>query len=234
MISYHGVKILEPGDEFPDPRFGPPDDPIAFGFELTPDLMLAGYRRGLFAWSVNPVTWWSPDPRAVLPLNAFYVSRRLARKIKSRPFRVTLDEGFLQVVEQCSKPRSAENGVWITSEFVRAYQRLHSQGYAHSVECWTDERLAGGVFGVALNGFFAAESMFHVETDASKIALFYLVELLRACGFQLLDIQVLTAHTRSLGAQELSRNRYLSLLGHALKAQALTIRPQTLVEPNRI
>lgn len=234
MISYHGVTILEPGDDFPDPRFGPQNDPVAFGFELAPELMLAGYRRGLFAWSVNPVTWWSPDPRAVLPLNGFYVSRRLARKIKTRPFRVTLDAAFVQVIKQCAQPRSADNGVWITPEFVRAYHALHAQGSAHSVECWKDERLVGGVFGVAINGFFAAESMFHVETDASKIALFYLVEMLRASGFHLLDIQVLSPHTHSLGAQEISRDRYLSLLERALKAKSLPLSPRTLAGQNRI
>jgi leucyl/phenylalanyl-tRNA--protein transferase len=234
MVHYHGIAILEAGDEFPDPRMGPQDDPIAVGLELSPGLMLAGYRKGLFAWSVNPVTWWSPDPRAILPLSKFHVSKRLARKIKTRPFHVTVDGGFVDVVEQCAPPRSAENGVWITPEFVRAFLGLYHQGYAHSVECWRHERLVGGVFGVAINGFFSAESMFHAETDASKIALFYLIELLKASGFQLLDIQMLTAHTRSLGALELSRSRYLSFLERALHAKALPLRARTLVKPNRI
>lgn len=232
MINYRGIAILNPGDEFPDPRLGPRDDPVAVGFELTPELMLAGYRKGLFAWSVNPVTWWSPDPRAILPLDQFHVSGRLARKIRTRPFRVTMDVGFAKVVEQCAKPRSAVNGVWITPEFVRAYIALYERGYAHSVECWHADLLVGGVFGVAVNGFFAAESMFHVETDASKIALHYLLQELKASGFQLLDIQMLTPHTRSLGAREVARSRYLSMLESALQPNAVHLGPGTLVQGN--
>lgn len=223
MVFYHGIAILEPGDDFPDPTDAPANEPVAVGFELTPELMLAGYRKGLFAWSVNPVTWWSPDPRAIISLGGFHVSKRLARKIKTRPFKVTMDRGFTSVVEQCARPRHRGDGVWITTEFRDAFEKLFEMGYAHSVECWRGAQVVGGVFGVALNGFFSAESMFHRETDASKIALYYLLELLRDAGFKLFDIQMLTAHTESLGAKEIQRVRYLEILHHAL-----TVRPRRL------
>lgn len=220
MIFHQGIAILERGDEFPDPAEGPSDEPVAIGLELTPELMLAGYRKGLFAWSVNPVTWWSPDPRAIISLDGFHVSRRLERKIRSRPFTVTLDGAFAEVVNHCALPRHRGDGVWITKEFQAAFGQLARMGYAHSVECWKDGKLAGGVFGVAVGGFFSAESMFHSETDGSKIALYYLMERLRQGGFQLFDIQMLTPHTRSLGAKEISRVRYLGLLERALRGDA--------------
>ncbi|MBI4675260.1 MAG: leucyl/phenylalanyl-tRNA--protein transferase [Chloroflexi bacterium] len=225
MVYHNGIAILEHGDDFPDPRQGPTDDPVAIGFELTPDLMLNGYGKGLFAWSDNPVTWWSPDPRAIIDLDAFHVSRRLARKIKAHPFSVTVDLAFDQVVYRCSLPRRGGEATWISETFRRAFQELHAMGHAHSVECWQDDQLVGGVFGVAINGFFSAESMFHTATDASKIALFYLIELLRRAGFQLFDIQVLTPHTESLGGREISRNEYLGRLQRALAVEPSALSP---------
>lgn len=219
MIYHRGIAILEQGDEFPDPRAGPKDEPVAVGFELSPRLMLEGYRKGLFAWSANPVTWWSPDPRAIIGLAELHVSRRLARKIKAHPFRVSMDTAFGQVVAQCAHPRERGDGVWITEEFRRAFGELHEMGYAHSVECWEGNAVVGGVFGVALGGFFSAESMFHSATDASKIALFYLMEVLRGAGFELFDIQMLTPHTESLGAREITRDDYLSRLNRALEVK---------------
>lgn len=219
MTFHHGIAILAEGDDFPDVLSSPKDEPAAIGFELTPEKMLAGYRKGLFAWSVNPVTWWSPDPRAIIPLDGLHVSHRLARTIQARPFRVTMDRAFSDVVMHSARPRHRGDGVWITQEFRDAFAALFAMGYAHSVECWQNETLVGGVFGVAINGFFSAESMFHRATDASKIALYYLVETLRDSGFQLLDIQMLTPHTESLGAQEISRREYLSLLVRALQKQ---------------
>lgn len=217
MILHQGIAILQVGDNLPDPLKGPKDEPVAIGLDLSPELMLAGYQKGLFAWSVNPVTWWSPDPRAIIPLDGLYVSRRLARKIKTRPFVVTIDQAFEQVVAYCAFPRHRGDGVWITQEFRRAFGQLFELGLAHSVECWQGERLVGGVFGVAINGFFSAESMFHRATDASKIALYYLIGSLREAGYVLFDIQMLTPHTESLGAQEVTRGRYLRLLENALR-----------------
>lgn len=230
MLYHHGIAILQAGDEFPDPRNGPKDEPIAIGLELSPELTLKGYRKGLFAWSANPVTWWSPDPRAIIPLDSLYVSKRLARKIKAHPFSVTLDMAFSQVVEQCARPRHRGDGVWITQEFRDAFAKLHALGYAHSVECWQRENLVGGIFGVAVNGFFSAESMFHTATDASKIALFYLIEHLRDAGFQLFDIQMLTPHTESMGAIEMSRDAYLERLGCSLQLEPKLLTPAQAME----
>lgn len=230
MIYHNGIAILEHGDAFPDPRRGPADEPVAIGFELTPELMLGGYGKGLFAWSDNPVTWWSPDPRAIFEFDAFHVSRRLAQKIRQRPFRVTLDAAFRQVVYQCSLPRRDAEATWISEGFMRAFQELHAMGYAHSAECWKGERLVGGVFGVARGGFFSAESMFHRETDASKIALYYLLQTLRQAGFLLLDIQVLSPHTESLGGRAISRTQYLQMLRLAVKKSPAKLERRTLVE----
>lgn len=229
MIYHRGIAILEDGDALPDPSKGPKQEPVAVGFQLTPELMLEGYRMGLFAWSVNPVTWWSPDPRAIIPLDGLYVSKRLARKIRTQPFRVTVDAAFDAVVRNCGLPRHEGDGVWVTQEFREAFSDLARAGNAHSVECWSGERLVGGVFGVAVNGFFSAESMFHTATDASKIALFYLVETLREAGFELLDIQILTEHTASLGAQDITRRRYLAWLERAVQAEVTLLRTATIL-----
>jgi leucyl/phenylalanyl-tRNA--protein transferase len=219
-MRYHrGITILEVGDELPNPRFGPTDEPVAIGSELSPTLMLTGYRKGLFAWSANPVTWWSPDPRAIIPLDKLRISKRLARKIKTRPFEIKIDCAFSAVVAGCAQPRHAGDGIWISRPFRRAFAGLHELGHAHSVECWLNEKLVGGIFGVAVNGLFSAESMFHTATDASKVALFVLVETLRANNFQLLDIQILTPHTASLGAHEISRLEYLNRLERAVQTQ---------------
>jgi leucyl/phenylalanyl-tRNA---protein transferase len=217
MQKINRLMLIGLGGEFPDPRFAPADEPLALGFELTPELMLKGYAQGIFAWTVNPVTWWSPDPRAIFDLDGLHVSRRLARKIRQKCLHVTLNFAFLDVVLECGKPRYPGDETWITRDFVVAYQELHRRGYAHSVECWQGEQLVGGVFGVAIGGFFAAESMFYRVTDASKIALFYLVETLRQQEFLLLDIQVLIPHTESLGARNISREAYLELLGAATR-----------------
>lgn len=224
MVYYQGIALLEEGDEFPDPRAGPGDEPIAIGLELTPALMLAGYRRGLFAWSVNPATWWSPDPRAIFEMNGLHVSKSLRKKIRRRAFRVTMDNAFAGVVQGCALPRASGERTWVTPEFRRAFMRLHEMGYAHSVECWRGDELVGGVFGVGISGFFSAETMFSTATDASKVALYYLLEILRARGFALLDIQLLTPHTRSLGAVEIARTEYLERLTRALAQKAELLR----------
>ncbi|MDL1896306.1 leucyl/phenylalanyl-tRNA--protein transferase [Anaerolineae bacterium CFX7] len=216
MRYYNQIAVLDQGDDFPDPLYGPTDEPVAVGFELTPKLMLRAYARGLFAWSVHPVTWWSPHPRAIFEMDGFYVSRSLRKKMKRAPFRVTLDHDFWGVMQGCALPRRSGERTWVTREFMGAFLTLHAQGYAHSVECWNGAALVGGVFGVALNGFFSAETMFSRATDASKIALYYLLETLRAAGFALFDIQLLTPHTASLGAREISRAAYLRRLKRAL------------------
>ncbi|MEW6210937.1 MAG: leucyl/phenylalanyl-tRNA--protein transferase [Acidobacteriota bacterium] len=224
------IAVLDKGDDFPDPARGPENLPLAMGRELTPRLMMRAYRKGIFAWSSYPVMWWSPDPRAIMPLDGFHASRSLAAKMKRRPFRVTLDCAFEEVVRGCAVPRWEGDETWITGDFIESFNDLHRRGHAHSVECWADDRLVGGVFGIAINGFFSAESMFHRETDASKIALFHLTQLLRESGFSLMDIQVLTPHTRSLGGREIPRADYLSRLKQALRVQPAPINKRVLKE----
>ena len=228
MQYIDGIAILDEDDDFPDPRSGPADEPTAVGLILNAELMLRAYRKGLFAWTSEPVTWWSPDPRAIIKLDELHVSKRLARKIRQAPFIVTADQAFVDVLYGCGAPREEENETWITDEFVDCFGELFQKGYAHSVECWKGNTLVGGVFGVAIGGFFSAESMFHKVTDASKIALYYLVESLKHSGFTLLDIQVLTPHTESLGGILIPRTYYLRRLKEAIKLNTLPFNKQIL------
>jgi leucyl/phenylalanyl-tRNA--protein transferase len=199
----------------------PGEDLVGVGADLEPGTILAGYRAGLFPMGVGsggraPLGWWSPDPRGVLPLDGLRVSRSLRRS--RRRFEVSVDAAFAQVVHACADPR--RHGAWITPAIQQAYQRLHELGWAHSVECWSDGVLVGGLYGLAIGGLFAGESMFHHETDASKVALLALVDQLRAAGdagSRLLDVQWRTDHLATLGVVEVSRERYLSLLDVALR-----------------
>jgi leucyl/phenylalanyl-tRNA--protein transferase len=194
---------------------------VRLGGSLSVPWLLEAYRRGIFPWplvdgNLEVLAWWSPDPRAIIELDQLHVSRRLRRRIRSEQFRVTCDTRFTEVVAGCAAPRKEDAGTWITPALADAYQRIHELGYAHSVEVWQAQRLVGGVYGVALGGFFAGESMFHRLRDASKVALVYLVEHLRARGYQLFDIQQWTPHTGSLGAIEIPRREYIRRLEHAL------------------
>jgi leucyl/phenylalanyl-tRNA---protein transferase len=190
---------------------------VAVGGTLDVETMLLAYRRGVFPWFGlgDPVCWWSPDPRAVFEIDSFRPSKRLARTVVSGKFTTTVDRDFAGVVAGCAD-RPAEE-TWITPSMTDAYGRLFALGHAHSVECWRGGELAGGVFGVTVGGLFAGESMFHRRTDASKVALCFLVERLRACGFSLFDIQMLTPHTARLGAVEIPRAEYLARLAVAVE-----------------
>lgn len=158
------------------------------------------------------MTWFSLDPRAIIPLDGLYVSSRLKRTIRSGKFTVTCDQAFREVMLGCSKPRHKKDGTWITPAMTKAYCKLHAEGHAHSVEVWHEGELAGGIYGVSIGGAFAGESMFHKVRDASKVALVALVSHLNARGYQLFDIQQWTEHTGSMGAIEINRNDYLALL----------------------
>jgi leucyl/phenylalanyl-tRNA--protein transferase len=188
---------------------------VAVGGDLRPETLLDAYRRGVFPWyeAGLPVCWWSPDPRAIIPLNGFHVGRRLVRTIRSARFEVATNRDFPAVIRGCS---DRVEGTWITGAMMQAYERLHELGHAHSVETWRDGALAGGVYGVSIGGFFSAESMFHRVTDASKVALAALVERLRSQGFALLDVQMVTDHTAKCGAVEIGRSEYLARLRNAL------------------
>ena len=198
---------------FPDPRRADAAGLVASGGDLEPSTLIAAYRRGIFPWPAGGVDhlWWSPDPRAVLPLERLHISRRLAQTLRQRRFRVTIDADFPAVIAGCAERGEAET--WITPALRAAYERLHGLGWAHSVEVWAlDGVLAGGLYGVAVGGLFAAESMFHRARDASKIALVALVQQCRAAGVALLDIQMPTPHLTSMGAVTVSRAEYLRRL----------------------
>jgi len=193
---------------------------VAIGADLAPGTVLAAYQAGMFPmpWQAKKIAWWSPDPRGVLPLEDLKVSRSL-RKALPR-FQIRVDTAFGAVIAACADP--ARDGAWIDKGVRRAYTRLHHDGWAHSVEAWADGELVGGLYGLAIGGLFAGESMFHHRTDASKAALVALVERLRAGGARLLDVQWLTPHLASLGAIEVPRSRYHELLDVAVAQPPMT------------
>ena len=208
--------VLGHGIYFPDPASASPDEPLAIGGDLSVPRLLAAYWRGIFPWTTRPVTWWSPDPRGILELDRFHVSRSLARVLRQRPFEVTFDRAFPEVIAACAAPAPGRRRTWISGDFIAAYTRLFENGHAHSVECWQAGQLVGGVYGVQIGGLFAGESMFHRADNASKLALFHLVERLRENGFRLFDVQQVTPATRQLGAVEISRHDYLLRLRKAV------------------
>jgi leucyl/phenylalanyl-tRNA--protein transferase len=193
---------------------------VAVGGDLRPQRLLQAYRSGIFPWYAEgePICWWSPDPRAIFELDGLHISRRLARTLESNRFHVTINQDFPRGMRGCGEHR--EEGTWITADMVRANEMLHWSGHAHSVEVWQNGQLAGGLYGVAVGGLFAGESMFSRQRDASKVALAHTVQRLRERGFQLFDIQMLTAHTARLGAIEIPRSEYLGRLRSALRRPA--------------
>ena len=206
---------------FPPVAQAEPDGLLALGGQLTPEWLVTAYAQGIFPWPVvdgewEILAWFSPDPRAVLELDRFHVPRRLQRRLRRGEFRVTFDRCFAAVVAGCAAPRSSGGGTWITADMAAAYGRLHELGVAHSVEVWQAERLVGGLYGVALGGFFAGESMFHRVRDASKAALAALVERLRQRGFLLFDVQQQSAHLQQMGAVCLRREVFLQRLRQAV------------------
>ncbi len=197
------------------------DGLLVVGGALDPDVLLDAYRHGIFPWPIDdraPLLWFSPDPRGVIELDGLHVSRRLARTIRSGKFTATCDTAFADVMHGCAAAPGRRGLTWITPTMRRAYDRIHRLGHAHSIEVWCEGELAGGLYGVAIGGLFAAESMFHRVTDASKVALAALVGHLNRRGYQLLDVQQWNAHTGSLGAIEVPRSVYLQRLAEAVDA----------------
>ncbi|MFO7693243.1 MAG: leucyl/phenylalanyl-tRNA--protein transferase [Vicinamibacterales bacterium] len=183
---------------------------------LPPSLLVAAYQAGYFPMAMEDgeIRWYSPDPRGVLPLDRFHAPRRLLRVVRSRRFEISIDRAFRGVMEGCAADR--EDGTWIDGEILASYAALHELGLAHSVEVWDGGELVGGLYGVSLGGAFFGESMFHRVSDASKVALWALIERLRQHAFALLDIQWLTPFLASCGAVEIPRDQYLGELGAAL------------------
>jgi len=205
---------------FPPPDYADPSGLLAVGGDLSNERLLEAYRLGIFPWysEDQPILWWSPDPRLILDLNDFKVSRSLRKTLKKEVFQVTFDRAFEEVIRACaSVPREAQNGTWITDEMEKAYIKLHGLGYAHSVESWFGGKLAGGLYGVSLGKCFFGESMFHLKADASKVALATLVEKLKSWEFHFIDSQMTTEHMLSLGAKELPRRIFLKRLQLALR-----------------
>jgi leucyl/phenylalanyl-tRNA--protein transferase len=213
------VTILDQRLRFPSPRLADSEGLVAVGGDLSVARLRLAYRSGIFPWSVEPITWWSPDPRAVFELDGFHVSRSLGKVIRKVVFEITIDRAFRWVMQECAAPAPGRRSTWISPEFIEAYAEMHEQGHAHSLECWQGRQLVGGVYGVAIGGFFAGESMFHRVSNASKVALYHLIEHLRRQGFLLFDIQMLTPVTAQLGGTTVPREEYLRRLAEAVEKQ---------------
>lgn len=205
---------------FPDVNLAlqDPDGLLAVGGDLSTERLVSAYQKGIFPWysEGQPILWWSPDPRMVLEPKELKVSKSLAKKIRQQRYRVTFDQCFQDVIIECSKPRlekgHLQSETWIVDEMIAAYTDLHKAGIAHSVECWLDNKLVGGLYGIAIGQVFFGESMFSRVSDASKIAFATLTRQLQQWDFKLIDCQVYTSHLESLGAKMISRQKFINLL----------------------
>lgn len=207
---------------FPDAARADSEGLLAVGGDLRPERLLLAYDRGIFPWYSEglPPMWWSPDPRALFEPERLHVSRSMLRELKKQRFLVSFDRAFGRVLRECGRER--EGGTWLLPEMVDAYEGLHALGHAHSVEVWAGDALVGGLYGVRRGGLFAAESMFHRATNASKVAVIAAVRSLFAAGIELFDVQFLTPHLESLGAFEVSRAEYLARL-HSVRDKLVTL-----------
>ena len=192
--------------------------------KLTPDVILQAYSKGIFPMAESrnqsKLFWIDPDIRGIFPLNGLHISRSLKKAVRQRRFEIRYNTDFKKIIKSCASTNQNRKETWINDEIIRLYTELHNIGHAHSVECWNENRLMGGLYGISIRSAFFGESMFSYKTDASKIALVHLVARLNEDGFTLLDAQFLTNHLKSLGAIEISRNDYLKKLDHALKKDA--------------
>jgi leucyl/phenylalanyl-tRNA--protein transferase len=209
---------------FPDPELSDLDGLIAAGGNLEVATLIQAYSKGIFPWYAegSPILWWSPDPRMVLFPKNFRVSKSLHQTLHSRKFEVRFDTAFNTVIENCAMvKRRGQTDTWITKDMMVAYKRLHNAGYAHSVEVYYGDESVGGLYGVSLGRVFFGESMFYLIKDASKVALYYLVEKLVSWDFDLIDAQQSTSHLKSLGAEEISRKRFLEILKASLEKETI-------------
>ncbi len=211
--------------QFPDPRTASPEGIVAIGGDLHPQSVLSAYRQGIFPWPVEklPLLWFCPAERGVLEFSALHLPRSLRRARRQAPYAFSFDRAFPAVIRGCAEtPRPGQHGTWITPAVITAYCRLHDLGVAHSVEAWVGNELVGGVYGVEIDGAFAAESMFHRRSNASKLALLHLIDHLAARGLDWIDVQTLTPHMARLGAQLVSRDVFLERL-QATRARGLRL-----------
>ena len=208
---------------FPHPRNASEDGLLCLTRTFTTGMILDAYAHGIFPWPMDgmrEMLWWSPHERAIFDLDSFHVPRRLRQTLRSGKFQVTTDRAFAEVIRGCATAGRRKNETWITREMIREYTRLHELGFAHSVEVWEGETLAGGLYGVAIGGLFAGESMFHRRRDASKVALVHTVEHLRRQGFTLFDVQMTNPHLEQFHVRKVSQEEYLAKLGAALSVES--------------
>lgn len=220
------IPLLGPADPFPpvDRALVDPNGLLAVGGGLSVARLIDAYRRGIFPWfsEGDPVLWWSPDPRMVLPTDRVHVSRSLRRRLQRGDYEVSFDRAFGEVLQACAAPRRAESGTWLVAPMRRAYERLHRAGAAHSIEIWMDGELAGGLYGVSVGRMFFGESMFTRRTDASKMALVILADHLARWDVPLVDCQMRTEHLASLGAVEVPRRDFVRAVEHLVSLPPVT------------
>ena len=211
--------MIHPDLHFMNPLRSTPEGIVLVGADLTPESLTFAYRQGVFPWPISdlPMTWFCPPERAILESSALHVGRSLKKAKKRSLFRFTIDQAFAEVIRECARvPRPGQDGTWITEEIVAAYIEFHRAGHAHSIEAWQGDQLVGGLYGVDAGGVFAAESMFHKVSEASKLTVLYLMDHLQSRGMDWLDIQVLTPHLEKLGAREIPRAVFLEKLAQGL------------------
>jgi len=227
MRGNRRLTFLGPGSplSFPDPNDSDDEGLLAVGGDLSPARLLFAYESGVFPWysAGVPPLWWSPNPRALMTRQRLHVSRSLRRTLRRGEFTVTFDQAFVRVIQACASNR--EGGTWILPEMMLAYTQLHQLGHAHSFEVWQGGQLAGGLYGVRRGALFAAESMFHTVTDASKVALAVSLDTLFRAGIRVFDVQFVTDHLASLGAFEVPRDDYLAQVA---QATPLSVEPRTI------
>lgn len=200
---------------FPDPFYANDIGILAYGGDLSPTRLITAYTKGIFPWynKTDPILWWSPNPRFILDLYEFKVSKSLQKTISKNIFEIKFDTNFRQVLIECSQiPRDGQDGTWILPEIIDAYEKLHEMGFANSFEAYCDGKLVGGGYGINIGNIFCGESMFAKKSDASKVALYYLVERLKLNGFKFIDCQIPTLHLASLGAKKIPREVFLNLV----------------------
>ncbi|USQ12539.1 leucyl/phenylalanyl-tRNA--protein transferase [Legionella lytica] len=203
---------------FPDPETSDKQGLLLIGGDLNPKRILQAYSQGVFPWygPGSPVLWWSPNPRLIVRPSAFKVSHSLQKSLK-KPFRITVDTAFPEVIRSCATSSERMDNTWIVNDMIEAYTQIHAMGYAHSFEVWLDDELVGGLYGISLGRAFFGESMFHKVTDASKIAFYYLCQTMNQWRFDFIDCQLPSPHLLSLGAEVISRTDFMRLLNDTLE-----------------